>query len=173
MSEDYKTISDQNFVTTSRGVLTIEMLREESYTFMSFPIPGISTSSPRQATPFTDIPHSGDKLIYEPLTVEFIVKSDLSNWLGIYNWLVANTYPTDFADMDKFPSEMSDANVIIYSAHNNPQINVNFKNLVPTSLSEVRFNTGDNDTTFITASATFDYQSYDIEVIPKRPAIVD
>lgn len=164
----YETLNEQNFLTSSRGSLDIQSIPDASFSFTAFAIPGITTATTRQPTPFIDIPILGDKLQYEPLTLDFAVRSDLKNWLAIHDWLVSNTYPESFKDRRPPPSEYSDGTIVLYSAHGRPAITINFHNLVPTSLTEVRFNTTDNDTTIITASATFEYQNYTID-IPKKP----
>lgn len=95
--------------------------------------------------------------------MEFTILSDLSNWIAIHDWLVANTFPDSFDDRRKVKDEYSDATLMIYSAHNNPICAFEYHNLTPTSLSEIRFNTTDSDVVLITASATFDYQDYKIK----------
>ena len=83
-------------------------------------IPSIGLGLASQATPFSDIPVLGDKLLFEQLTLNFIVSEDLSNYLEIYNWLISIGFPendTQFnlnnSNVEPTENLRSDMNIII------------------------------------------------------------
>ena len=48
-----------------------------------------------QPTYLKDIPVPGDKIVFEDLTLRFIVDEDLVNYTEIYNWIKGLGYPED------------------------------------------------------------------------------
>ena len=54
--------------------------------------------------------------------------------------------------------------MMLYSSHNNKLLEVSFKNLTPVDLSEIPFQTEDNETQIIKATVTFEYESFEIKV---------
>lgn len=154
----------QNYTTGTRATFLIPEKNNLSFTATRWAIPGVATSAPRQPTPFTDMPHRGDKLVYTPLTIEFIVTEDLSNWLEIYNWLVGFTAPQHPSQWINRTETYLDGSMMLYSSHNNKLLEVAFKNLTPVDLSEIPFQTEDNETQIIKATVTFEYESFEIKV---------
>lgn len=150
----------QNYTTTTSTSFSIPDLTDLSFTVTSWNIPGVTTGSPRQPTMFTDIPLRGDKLVYEPLVVEFIVTEDLANWLSVHDWLVGITAPFKASQFANKRIEYADGTVTIYSSHNNKLKAVSFKNMVPVSLSELQFVTTDTETTYLKATATFMFERF-------------
>ena len=59
----------------------------------------------------------------------------------------------------------SDAFLMILSNKNNPIIEVNFHNVFPTSLSALDFSQDATDVEYLTASAEFSYQVYEINTL--------
>lgn len=155
-------LDNQNYLTGTRGTFELSELPDTSFTLTAFNVPGVSTGSPRQPTPYVDIPLRGDKLVFEPLILEFIVTEDLSNWISIYKWLVGITAPRTGREFVNKPHEYMDATLNIYTSHNNKFAVVAYSHLVPTSLSALEFVTTDNETQYLKATATFMYQDFDI-----------
>ena len=59
----------------------------------------------------------------------------------------------------------SDATLTILSNKNNPIVNVLFRDLYPVALSALEYNQAATDVEYMTASADFTYQIYEIETI--------
>ena len=62
-------------------------------------------------------------------------------------------------------NEYSDATLLIYNSSFNEIAKVNFKDVFPVGLSAVNFDATKEDIEYATATATFKYSIYDIEVI--------
>ena len=60
-------------------------------------IPSMSLGSFLQPTTFMDQPVEGDTLTLEQLNVSFYVNEDLSNYLEIYNWMIALGFPDNYS----------------------------------------------------------------------------
>ena len=57
---------------------------------------------------------------------------------------------------------------MIMTNKNNPTVKVNFKNVYPTSLSGVSFDTKDTDAQNLTATMTMSYDYYNLEVLGSK-----
>lgn len=155
----------QNYVTGSRTSFTIPELTDVSMTVTSWQLPGISTGAPRQPTPFVDIPHRGDKLVYESLQLDFIVTENLENWLEIHNWMTGFTAPQSPEQWKNKRHVYLDGFITLYTSHNNKSMVIKFNSLVPTNLSAIPFETTDNETQYIKATVTFEFECF--EMIPE------
>lgn len=162
-----QTLTNLNYATNTRGVLEIHRAPEVSFTATNFQIPGISTVSPLQPTPFTDFPIHGDKLTYSPLTMSFIVTEDLKNWRLLILWMYSFTNPIDFENWDDSNEKYSDATIFMYNSHNNLEIEILFKELIITSIDGLTFDTTSESTDELICTVTFDYQNYDIVAIKR------
>ena len=87
---------------------------------------------------------------YEELNVAFLVDEYLKNWLEVYNWILGT------------PSYTSGV-LTILSSSMNPTIEAHFKELFPTSLSALDFDSTTADPAYQQASVSFKYTSYTIK----------
>jgi|TARA_B110000971_G_scaffold188073_1_gene197624 hypothetical protein len=150
-------------------------------------LPGIAFSGDAVLnTRFTSLNMMGDTVNYEPLEISFSVQENLSNWREIHDWMVGIGFPENtaqFADAisdakatrTSVPSRtanvstlQSDATLMIMTNKNNPTVKVNFKNVYPTSLSGVSFDTKDTDAQNLTATMTMNYDYYNLEVLGSK-----
>ena len=87
---------------------------------------------------------------YEELNVAFLVDEYLKNWLEVYNWMLGK------------PSYTSGV-LTILSSSMNPTLEAHFRELFPTSLSALDFDSSTADPAHQQASVTFKYTSYTIK----------
>ena len=155
-------------------------------------LPGVSVPTTTFATPFTDISIMGEKTEFENLTISFIVDEYLENYISLHNWLTGIGFPksrsqfstfrditsdtpdsqkgvsTDIGDVKQSTPDKamySDAFLMILSNKNNPIVEVNFHNVYPISLSALDFSQAATDVEYMTASAEFAYQIYEITTL--------
>ena len=168
----------------------INQLPKVEFFTVSANLPGISAGTATYATPFKDIPTMGEKLEYENLSISFIVDEYLENYISLHNWMVGIGFPENreqfrtFRDVtsntpagggtptvDRIGSATpdralySDAFLQILSNKNNPIVEVNFENAFPISLSALDFTQTATDVEYMTASADFAYQIYEIKTL--------
>ena len=154
-------------------------------------LPGITAGVATVATPFKDIPTMGDKLEYENLSISFIVDEYLENYISLHNWMLGIGFPKErkqfrtFRDVTSNVGEgsrtepsveigqideattsdrfmYSDAFLMLLSNKNNPIVEVRFQNIFPIALSALEFTQTATDVEYITATAEFAYQIYEI-----------
>ena len=155
-------------------------------------VPSITLGDAIFPTPFKDIPIMGDKLTYENLSISFIVDEYLENYISLHEWMTAIGFPksrTQFKDFrantsnvaqttqgtsqdigDVQPSTpanalFSDGYLMILSNKNNPIVEITFHNMYPVSLGALEYSQGATDVEYLTVSADFAYQIYEIKTL--------
>ena len=168
----------------------IHQLPKVEFFTLSANVPGISAGVVTRATPFKDIPIVGDKLTYDNLSITFQIDEYLENYVSLHNWMKGIGFPTDrqefrtYRDVTsntpaggKEPSIdlvgsatpdralYSDAYLMVLSNKNNPIVEVNFQNVFPVSLGALEFTQSVTDIEYMTATAEFAYQIYEINTL--------
>ena len=168
----------------------IHQLPKVEFFTVSANVPSISAGVVTRATPFKDIPLVGEKLTYENLSITFQIDEYLENYISLHNWMKGIGFPTDRQEFRTFrdvtsntpasgktpPTDLvgkavpdralySDAYLMILSNKNNPIVEVNFQNIFPVSLSALEFTQTVSDVEFMTATAEFAYQIYEINTL--------
>lgn len=133
-------------------------------------LPGLTGNAPRVSTPFNPLPVAYDKLTYNEFSVTFKVDEDMKNWMEIFDWMVGIGFPTKFDERRLLVNNtgagkgiFSDGNLTVMTSAKNPNTQYMFKNLIPTSLTDLDFTTQDMDVTYLEATVTFSYDYYTIE----------
>ena len=168
----------------------IHQLPKVEFFTLSANVPGISAGVVTRATPFKDIPIVGDKLTYENLSITFQVDEYLENYVSLHNWMKGIGFPTDrqefrtFRDVTsntpaggKEPSIdvigsatpdralYSDAYLMVLSNKNNPIVEISFHDIFPISLGALEFTQSVTDIEYMTATAEFAYEIYEINTL--------
>ena len=154
-------------------------------------LPGISADVSNVTTPFKDIPMMGDILAYENLLITFIVDEYLENYTSLHNWMTGYGFPKSREQFSTFRDETSntpatpkaktsaetikratpdkamyaDAFILMLSNKNNPIIEIAFQNVFPISLGALDFTQTATDVEYITTTAEFAYQIYEIKTL--------
>ena len=130
----------------------VAAIPKTSFFVQTVNLPGITLEGAVMATPhlqnFTR--HTGI-ITYETLNVTFMVDEYLKNWQEIYEWMIG--------DEDKYTSAV----LTILSSSMNPTMEVHFKDIFPTSLSEISFDSTTTDPVYQTGTISFNYTSYIIK----------
>ena len=168
----------------------IHQLPKVEFFTVSASVPSISADTIIHPTPFKDIPIVGEKLTYENLSITFQIDEYLENYISLHNWMKGIGFPTDRQEFRTFrdvtsntpasgktpPTDLvgkavpdralySDAYLMILSNKNNPIVEVNFQNIFPVSLSALEFTQTVTDIEYMTATAEFAYQIYEINTL--------
>mgnify|MGYP001238316817 FL=1 len=143
-------------------------------------IPQISMGTAIQPTYLKDIPVPGDKVLYDDLTVRFLVDEKMENYLAIYKWITGLGYPESLGQYEQLKKDdnrtnrmisdqgdplyfqYSDATLQVLSSNYRPSVLINFKDAFPISLSTLEFDVSQRDYNFFTASVTFKYTIFNI-----------
>lgn len=153
-----------NFIQSTKFTFTFAQLPFARYFCQTVSLPGVSTSEVVVPTPFSDTYRHGDKLVYEPLSLTFLVDEDLRVWEETYQWLVSLTKPAKFNQYaTKFPDKYYDGVLTTNTNSNLPNIRVKFYNCHPVSLGSIQFASTDTPDLTPVCDMTIRYDRFEIE----------
>ena len=178
-----------DYATGTQWRLAFNRLPKTTWFCTAANVPGITLGEAMYPTPMADINLTGDKLTFETLNITFIVDEELQNYRELWDWMVGIGAPKNhdqwttelfkgdgavrqFGQDDTDPRTKStyeesnlysDATLIVYSSKNQPKVNVQFKNMFPTSLSSLEYSQELTDVEYFHATATFRYLYYEFE----------
>ena len=129
----------------------IAALPETSFFVQTATLPGITLSPMEIGLPQRQgFARSTGTISYEELSITLLVDEYLKNWMEIYNWMTGDiTYTSGV--------------LTILSSSMNPTMEAHFKQLFPTSLSELAFDSTTADPTYHQATVSFKYTEYTIK----------
>ena len=180
-----------DYATGTQWRLVFNRLPKTTWFCTAANVPGITLGEAQYATPMTDMIVTGDKLTFETLNITFIVDEELQNYREIWDWIVGMGSPVNHSQWEtvlgkgdgairKFGTEdadprtkttyeesnlYSDSTLIVYNSKNKAKVNVQFKNMFPTSLSALEYSQELTDVEYFKASATFRYLYYEFETV--------
>lgn len=139
------------------------------YFATDFRMPEIQLPQTTIATPFSDLPMAGDKPIFGPLSFNFLVNEDMSNFKQVYDWLFsigfADSYDTfrNYSNKDAPHQALGeqDAKVLILNSKGSPIRTITFFDAIPVALSGIDFTSQDPSTNYVKASVTMAYSRYE------------
>ena len=175
-----KQIANRNYMSPLGFKLVLTKTPKVDFLCQSANIPQISMGTAIQPTYLKDIPVPGDKVLYDDLTVRFLVDEKMENYLSIYKWITGLGFPecigqfqqlkkddirTNAAasdDGDPRYFEFSDATLQVLNSNYRPSVLINFVDAFPVSLSTLDFDVTTRDYAYFTAEVTFKYTIFSI-----------
>lgn len=170
MSAYTRQLTNRNFLSPLGFKFVLAKAPAIEYFIQTVNIPSIGLGTAEVPTPFVKLPLAGDHLDFGELSLSYKIDEDMKNYLEIYNWIKGLGFPDNFdqyRNISNLPSRdgiYSDATLIILTSSKNANIFIKFKNIFPTSLDAVQFDTTQTDVEYVSTSVTFKYQSFDIEI---------
>lgn len=162
ISCQYDTI---DHLSMNRATLQIDKLPGVSFSCTNYAIPSLSLPTANQQTPFYDKPYHGDKINWSDLQVEYLVSSNLSNWLAAFEWMNHLAPAEDRADYIGLSEQFSGATLTVYSSTNVPMFRIRFLDCVITDIGEIRFSEEVTETQFVKSTLSLSYQRYTVEAV--------
>jgi hypothetical protein len=177
--------TNQNLCQASKFLLSFDRLPQMTWFCQKVNLPGISMAGDiTQVSPFIDAPIPGDKMIYEPLSVTFLLDEQLLSWTVINQWIKGVTFPDNFNQYKLLTLQQnlqlqqkitgakpqySDALLTVFSNKNNPIFNVSFSDVFPISLSSINFDVALSAEFIMTGTASFKFTNYSINrnIVPQ------
>ena len=130
----------------------VDALPNTSFFLQTVNLPGVTLEGAAIATPQLQnySRHTGI-ITYETLEVAFLIDEYLQNWQEIYEWIVGDS------------SKYTSAVLTLLSSSMNPTMEIHFKEIFPTSLSGISFDSTTTDPVYQQATVSFNYTSYIIK----------
>lgn len=142
-----------------------------SYFTQRVNIPTLSFGTSPQSNPTGIVARRpGTSFMYDDIQVGFAVDEKMTNWLEVHNWIVSLGvgYGQGIETLEEH-QKVSSAHLLILNSEYAPFMWVKFKNVYPTSISAIDFDSSLVDTDPIIAMATFSYTHYEVEVFTNNP----
>ena len=142
--------------------LTGERFKDNYFdpTISGLNLPGIQLGTIPQGTSIRQIDRPGDSIVFNDLTIEFLITEDFKEWITIYDWM---DDLREFNQTGIDNSILSDAKLVLLTNKSNPNIIITFRDIFPYDLSDLdlTFNTSDVET--LRGTVSFKYINYIIE----------
>ena len=130
----------------------IGALPNTSFFIQSVNLPGVTLEGAVISTPqLQNFSRHTGIITYDPLNVTFLIDEYLKNWQEVFQWMVG--------EENKYTSAV----LTILSSSMNPTMELHFKDIFPTSLSEVSFDSTTTDPVYQVATVNFNYTEYIIK----------
>lgn len=156
-----------NTLTTTNYSFVIPEMPHLNYWCQSVLLPSVATNEVLVPTPLSETYRHGDKLIYEPLVITFLVDEDLRNWEETYDWLQGLTYPRTREEYikNRTKSPYKDGILDIYTNANNTNLRIKFTECHPTVLGSIQFDSTADANMVLVSDLTIRYDTFSIERI--------
>ena len=130
----------------------VAALPNTSFFIQSVNLPGIALEAQAVAVPqLQNLSRHTGIITYEALDVTFMIDEYLKNWQEVYEWMIG--------DVSKYTTAV----LTILSSSMNPTMEIHFKDIFPTSLSAIPFDSTTTDPVYQVATVSFNYTEYIIK----------
>ena len=130
----------------------VAALPNTSFFIQTVNLPGITLEAAMMATPqLQNLSRHTGIITYEALDVTFMIDEYLKNWQEVYEWMIG--------DVSKYTSAV----LTILSSSMNPTMEIHFKDIFPTTLSAISFDSTTTDPVYQIATVSFNYTEYIIK----------
>lgn len=111
----------------------------------------------------TSVPLAGDKITYGDLQLEVILDEDMQGYQELQNWLerTVNDGHVDEATDTKLAT-YSDITVLILTSHNNRNVQIKYKDCIPTDIGSITMASNTADVIYPTYQVSFRFSSFEI-----------
>ena len=130
----------------------VAALPNTSFFIQTVNLPGVTLEAATIATPqLQNFSRHTGIITYEALDVTFMIDEYLKNWQEIYEWMIG--------DVSKYTTAV----LTLVSSSMNPTMEIHFKDIFPTTLSAISFDSTTTDPVYQTATIAFNYTEYIIK----------
>lgn len=149
------------------GTLSVDKLPTTAFFLTKWALPSVSLNAAVWNGMNKRLPEPGVNITLDPVGITFAVDENMQNWLEIYTWMSGLGFPINF---DQFKALLADSdtkkeiasnlksnlNFMVLKNNLKPNIQIQFHNAFPISLSGWEFSS-DGGENIITATANFEY----------------
>ena len=168
-------IQNRNYLSNVGFNFTLARFPKVDFFSNTANLPGLTLGTVNAPNYLKELPLAGDRLVFEDLTLQFIVDEKMENYLAVHNWMRGLGFPNsiqDFKDLVTDPDgvqdmdrQYSDGTLVVLNNQFNSIARVKFNGLFPYALSGLQFDATNTDYQTITATVTFKYTIYNIETV--------
>lgn len=161
-----------NFLPQNGARVIIKKAPQMTYNCQQANIPGFRVGAAWQATPFVNIPKSGDKMEFDVFSMSFLVDEQFRNYLEIWNWMREYSKPNNHDEYKSIIEASKVTGMGIYSdiilmpldSSKNVIGTITIKDAFPIAMSSILFDATLPTPQYVTAQASFILQSFEISI---------
>ena len=126
--------------------------------------PGSTVSPLELGTPrITSIPLAGDKITYGSLALDIILDENMTSYKEMQDWLENTLSLNQTSNTDAKFNPYQDITVGILSSHNNENIQIRYKDCIPTNISSIALTANTSTVQFLTFNVEFRFSTFEIK----------
>ena len=157
-----------NYLSPASFIISIDRIPDCEFSAQKINIPGLSAGFADTGSPIAAVLQTGGRLVYDDLTMSFLINENMTNYLEIHDWLVGINTPQTQAQWRNFKSGKdgsikSDITIVVTNSHKNANMKINFVDCFPVSISDIQLDITATDIEYPEASVTFKYNYFTIE----------
>lgn len=166
---------NQNYLSVIGWNLILHRAPHIEFFVQEATIPSLDLPAVDYGNPFVALPLSGDHIDYGSLEVTVMMDEDLNGYMELHDWITGLGFPKDFsqykelADSDREEFRRagiySDMSLTMLTSLKNANIQFNFRDAWPTSISGWEMTNTIEDVMYATCTVSFRYGYFDIEVL--------
>ena len=158
-----------NYLAPTSFIVTVARMPNVEFFVQRASIPALTMNPVGVASPIASLYSTPDRISYSDFDLGFIVDERMENYLEILRWMEGLGSPES---TDQFKAiettkdgTVSDISIVVHNSHKNPNIKITLKNCFPISMSSVNLNVATTDVQYPEVTATFRYDTFEIEQI--------
>ena len=157
--------------------LRIEKIPNITFWVKDANIPDITLSEARQATPFVDIPHVGDKTEWGSLDIRYMIDEWMDNYESLYEWITLIGFVKTHRDISKWKRKFfnadfnqydadlalcSSATLTVKGANNTPVRTFHFPYMWISNLGAISLTDENQETQYMYGTAIFKFPYFEL-----------
>lgn len=159
--------ANKSFLSNNKFEFSLDRIPNFTFLVQSVNLPSITLQSTQVNTPFTALKVPGNIIVYNTMTLTFMIDEDMESWYEIYDWITQLGNPKSFDKRGTLIGSRgsnediySDGTLTVNTNSNNPNWKITFTDMYPTDIGEVQFSTTESQE-FLTSTVSFDYTYYE------------
>ena len=161
-----KLTSNKNYLqpTGFRVIISRQNYPNLEYFAQGVTHPGFTVSPLELGTPrITSIPLAGDKITYGSLALDIILDENMTSYKEMQDWLENTLELNQTSNTNTKFNPYQDITVGILSSHNNENIQIRYKDCIPTNISSISLTANTSTVQFLTFNVEFRFSSFEIK----------
>jgi hypothetical protein len=162
---------NKSFLSNNKFEFSLDRIPNFTFLVQSVNLPSIALQSTQVNSPFTALKVPGNIIVFNTMTITFMLDEDMQAWYEIYDWITQLGNPKGIDKRGTLTGPRgsnndiySDGTLIVKTNSNNPNWKITFTDMYPTDIGEVQFSTTESQE-FLTSTVSFDYTYYEFEKV--------
>ena len=153
--------TNRNFLNPIGYLLKLEKFEGVDFFCQTANVPDVSMPTTEVASPFRNLPIiPGGGVTFGDFSVRFIVDEDLVNYNAVHKWIRDVGNADQMARTTPEKDILTNGQLHIVTSQYNPAFIIDFRNIFPTSLTNLQFDATINGVEYITAEVVFKHQQF-------------